>query len=52
MSKIQEKKDVKESKRVDYILTSERLIRLLQLTHRIDDARLRNEIVEQLMGGH
>jgi hypothetical protein len=33
-------------------LTSERLIRLLQLTHRIDDAVLRNEIVEQLMGGH
>jgi hypothetical protein len=33
-------------------LTSERLIRLLQLTHRIDNAALRNEIVEQLMGGH
>jgi hypothetical protein len=33
-------------------LTSERLIRLLQLTHRICDADLRNEIVEQLMGGH
>jgi hypothetical protein len=33
-------------------LTSERLIRLLQLTHRIDDAGLRNEIVGQLMGGH
>ncbi|MDR1583972.1 MAG: hypothetical protein LBS55_12095 [Prevotellaceae bacterium] len=32
-------------------LTSERLIRLLQLTHRIDDAGLRNEIVAQLMGG-
>ena len=32
-------------------LTSERLIRLLQLTHRINDADLRNEIVEQLMGG-
>jgi len=33
-------------------LTSERLIRLLQLTHRIDNSELRNEIVEQLMGGH
>ncbi|MDR0829859.1 MAG: hypothetical protein LBN95_07090 [Prevotellaceae bacterium] len=33
-------------------LTSDRLIRLLTLTHRIDDAKLRNEIVEQLMGGH
>lgn len=33
-------------------LTSERLIRLLQLTHRIDNAALRTEIVEQLMGGH
>ena len=33
-------------------LTSERLIRLLQLTHRIDNAALRNEIVEQLMGGN
>jgi len=33
-------------------LTSERLIRLLQLTHRINDAELRNEIVEQLMGGN
>jgi len=33
-------------------LTSERLIRLLQLTHRIDNANLRNEIVEQLMGGN
>jgi hypothetical protein len=33
-------------------LTSERLIRLLQLTHRIDNAELRNEIVEQLMGGN
>jgi len=33
-------------------LTSERLIRLLTLTHRISDAELRNEIVEQLMGGH
>ena len=32
-------------------LTSERLIRLLQLTHRIEDAALRNEMVEQLMGG-
>ena len=32
-------------------LTSERLIRLLTLTHRIDDATLRNEIVEQLMEG-
>lgn len=32
-------------------LTSERLIRLPQLTHRIDNAELRNEIVEQLMGG-
>jgi hypothetical protein len=32
-------------------LTSDRLIRLLQLTHRINDAALRNEIVEQLMGG-
>ena len=31
-------------------LTSERLIRLLQLTHRISDADLRNEIVGQLMG--
>jgi len=31
-------------------LTSERLIRLLTLTHRIDNAELRNEIVEQLMG--
>jgi hypothetical protein len=33
-------------------LTSERLIRLLQLTHRIDNAALRNEIVGQLMGGN
>jgi hypothetical protein len=33
-------------------LTSERLIRLLQLTHRIDDSTLRNEIVNELMGGH
>jgi hypothetical protein len=33
-------------------LTSERLIRLLQLTHRIENSELRNEIVEQLMGGH
>ena len=33
-------------------LTSERLIRLLTLTHRIKDADLRKEIVEQLMGGH
>ena len=32
-------------------LTSERLIRLLQLTHRIDNATLRNEIVNELMGG-
>jgi hypothetical protein len=32
-------------------LTSERLIRLLQLTHRIEDSALRNEIVKQLMGG-
>ena len=32
-------------------LTSERLIRLLQLTHRIDDAILRTEIVNELMGG-
>jgi len=32
-------------------LTSERLINLLTLTHRIDNAELRNEIVEQLMGG-
>jgi hypothetical protein len=31
-------------------LTSARLIRLLQLTHRIEDAALRNEIVEHLMG--
>lgn len=33
-------------------LTSERLIRLLQLTHRIDNSELRNEIVNELMGGH
>lgn len=32
-------------------LTSERLIRLLQLTHRIEDAGLRKEMVEQLIGG-
>lgn len=32
-------------------LTSERLIRLLQLTHRIGDSDLRNEIVNELMGG-
>jgi hypothetical protein len=31
-------------------LTSERLIRLLQLTHRIEDSSLRNEIVGELMG--
>lgn len=33
-------------------ITSERLIRLLQLTHRINDSSLRNEIVNELMGGH
>lgn len=33
-------------------ITSERLIRLLQLTHRIDDSSLRNDIVNELMGGH
>jgi hypothetical protein len=32
-------------------LTSERLIRLLQLTHQIDNSALRGEIVNQLMGG-
>ena len=33
-------------------LTSERLIRLLALASRVDDMTLRNEIVEQLTGGH
>lgn len=33
-------------------LTQDRLIRLLALTHRIENSELRNEIVEQLMGGH
>ena len=33
-------------------ITSERLIRLLQLTHRINDSSLRNDIVNELMGGH
>ena len=33
-------------------LTSTRIIRLLQLTHRIEDSELRNEIVNELMGGH
>lgn len=32
-------------------LTSERLIRLLQLTHGIENTELRNEIVNELMGG-
>jgi hypothetical protein len=32
-------------------ITSERLIRLLTLTHRIDDAALRTEIVNELTGG-
>lgn len=33
-------------------ITQDRLIRLLQLTHRIDDSALRNDIVNELMGGH
>lgn len=32
-------------------LTSERLIRLLALTHRIENSELRTEIVNELMGG-
>jgi hypothetical protein len=33
-------------------ITSDRLIRLLQLTHRIEDSSLRTDIVNELMGGH
>lgn len=39
------------AKRKHNRLTSERLIRLLQLTHRIEDPTLRTEIVNELMGG-
>ena len=34
-----------------YYLSDRRIIDILALTHRIEDAELRNEIVEQLMGG-
>ena len=40
------------AKRKHNRLTSERLIRLLQLTHRIEDPALRTEIVNELMGGN
>ncbi|GHV40398.1 hypothetical protein FACS1894179_06860 [Bacteroidia bacterium] len=33
-------------------LTSERLVKLLTLTNRIDNSELRNEIVNELTGGH
>ena len=39
------------AKRKHNRITSDRLIRLLQLTHRIEDSALRNDIVNELMGG-